>query len=221
VTGAPTRLSEHPDWRYLLRDIGEVYRGGSAGGSPIIRSHQRRVREALSRVIERDPAFADLAPEEKPVTAHLPRALDLGEDGPLRRFTQALRRVSPDLSWRYGYDKMPKTLSRRYAYAEMLGPTGPVLADTLILGLVLFAPGTVYPQHAHADIEESYVSVAGAWSENDGAVYAPGSLILNRSGQQHRLTVGDRAPCLLLYAWIGPPERLTAPGMAFSRKRPG
>lgn len=36
-----------------------------------------------------------------------------------------------------------------------------------------------YPQHSHTDIEESYISVAGAWSENDVAVYAPGSLIFN------------------------------------------
>ena len=84
------------------------------------------------------------------------------------------------LTWEFGYERVPKGLERKYAYCEILGPKGPVKADTLILGFVLFAPGTTYPQHSHKDIEESYVSIAGAWSENDTAVYAPGSLILNR-----------------------------------------
>ena len=212
------RLSEHPDWRYLLRDFDEVYRRSSAGGSAIIRAHQRRVRETLGRIIDADPEVAPRAGARKPVTEHLDRALDLGEIGPLGVMVRSVRRVSPLIDWEYGYEKLPKGLSRRFAYAELLGPNGPVVSHSLILGLVLFAPSTVYPQHAHEGIEESYVSLSGAWSENDAAVYAPGSLILNRSGQHHRLTVGDRAPCLLAYAWVGAPERLAAPGMRFSRR---
>jgi dimethylpropiothetin dethiomethylase len=122
------------------------------------------------------------------------------------------------LTWEWGYQQISKDLAKRYAYCEVLGPQGPVVADSLILGLVLFAPGTTYPRHSHTDIEESYISLGGAWSENDGAVYAPGSLILNRPGHEHRITIGDREPCLLAYAWVGPPERLTEPGMKFSKK---
>ncbi len=213
------RLSSAPDWRYLLRDFEDVYRRGSAGGSAVIRRHLRRVRETLSKIVETDPPLIDKPPAEKPVVAHLPRALDHGRFGPLGTMVRTIERLAPRLCWEYGYEKMPRSLARRYAYAELLGPNGPVAADGLILGLVLFAPGTIYPQHAHAEIEESYVSLSGAWSENDAAVYAPGSLILNRSAQQHRITVGDAAPCLLAYAWIGPPERLAAPGMTFSRAR--
>jgi dimethylpropiothetin dethiomethylase len=213
------RLRDRPDWRYLLRDVEEVYRRSSAGGSKVIRSHQRRVREALAKIVEADPEIQPRAPAEKPVVAHLPRALDLAVSGPLAGIGRTLARLAPELRWEYGYERMPRALAERYAYAELLGPNGPVMAETLILGLVLFAPGTVYPQHAHAEIEESYVSLAGAWSENDSAVYAPGSLILNRSDHEHRLTVGDRTPCLLFYAWIGPPSRLAAPGMTFRRER--
>jgi dimethylpropiothetin dethiomethylase len=216
---ANLRLSEAPDWRYLLRDFEDVYRRGSAGGSAVIRRHLRRVRETLSKIVETDPPLIAKAPSVKPVCAHLPRALDLGRFGPLGSMVRTVERLGPQLHWEYGYEKMPKALAKRYAYAELMGPTGPVVAESLILGLVLFAPGTVYPQHAHAEIEESYVSLSGAWSENDAAVYAPGSLILNRSAQEHRLTVGDRAPCLLAYAWVGPPARLAAPGMSFARKR--
>lgn len=215
------RLSDHADLGYLMREIDEVYRRGSAGGSRVVRAHQRKVREALAKAVEDDPAVLPVEPAEKPVTAHLARALDLGETGPLGGMCRTLSRIAPSLRWEYGYEKVPKALARRYAYAELMGPAGPVEARGLILGLVLFAPGTVYPQHAHAEIEESYISLAGAWSENDAAVYAPGSLILNRSGHEHRITVGDRAPCLLAYAWVGPPERLAAPGMVFSRPRRG
>jgi dimethylpropiothetin dethiomethylase len=111
---------------------------------------------------------------------------------------------------------VPEALARTYAYCEVLGPRGPVSAERLILGFVLFAPGTLYPEHSHRDNEESYVAVAGAWSENDMAVYVPGSLILNRPGAEHRITTADLDPSLLAYAWIGPEDRLAAPGMTFS-----
>lgn len=202
---------------YLLRDVDEVYRRSSAGGSKVIRRHQRRVRETLSRIIEADNCLVDVAPADKPVTAHLPRALELGAGGPLAQMARTIGRIAPRLAWAFGYEKMPRSLARRYAFSEIVGPSGPVASEALIIGLVLFAPGTVYPQHAHAEIEESYVSVAGAWSENDAAVYAPGSLILNRSNDQHRITVGDRDPCLLVYAWLGSAARLCAPNMTFSR----
>ncbi len=117
--------------------------------------------------------------------------------------SRALARVAGRLTWEYGYEKVPKALARKYAYCEILGPRGPICAERLILGFVLFAPSTTYPQHSHKDIEESYISVAGAWSENDAAVHAPGSLILNRPGLEHRITTGDLSPCLLAYAWTG------------------
>ena len=154
-----------------------------------------------------------------PVTAHLPRALDLGERAAMQGMARALRGVSGRLCWEHGYARMPRALARKYAYCEVLGPRGPVRTDRLILGFVLFAPTTTYPQHSHAGIEESYISVAGAWSENDAAVYAPGSLILNRAGDEHRITTGELDPCLLAYAWTGPPDRLSAPDMKLSPPR--
>ena len=100
--------------------------------------------------------------------------------------SRALERVSALLSWEYGYERVPKALARKYAYCEILGPRGPIRTGHLVLGFVLFAPNTTYPQHSHRDIEESYISVAGAWSENELAVYSPGSLILK--------SIGRRAP---------------------------
>lgn len=216
---ARNRLRDAPDWLYLLREFDTLYRQGSAGGSTAIRSHRRGVRDRLSSMIAANPALIDRAPEEKPVTAHFSRALDLGERGAMQGMARALREVRGALTWEYGYEKMPAVLSRKYAYCEVAGPRGPVPSDRLILGFVLFAPLTTYPQHNHEAIEESYISISGAWSENDAAVYAPGSLILNRSGEKHRITTGDLDPCLLAYAWTGSPEALAEPGMKLGARR--
>ena len=212
-------LSDSPDWLYLLREFEALYRHGSAGGSAAIRSHRKQVRDRLSAVIAANPALTPRAPEALPVTAHLGRALDLGERAVMQGMARALREVRDRLSWEYGYEKVPKALAKKYAYCDILGPKGPIVAERLVLGFVLFAPNTTYPQHSHDGIEESYISISGAWSENDGAVYAPGSLILNRPGTEHRITTGTMDPCLLAYAWTGPEARLAAPGMKLSPKR--
>lgn len=218
------RLYDSPDWIYLLREFDALYRYGSAGGSAAIRGHRKRVRDRLSACMARNPGLSERPPETKPVVAHFPRALDLGERAAMQGMARALREVRDVLTWEYGYDRVPKALGRKYAYCEILGPQGPVHCENLILGFVLFAPQTTYPQHWHDEIEESYISVSGAWSENNTAVYAPGSLILNSSGAEHRITTGDRDPCLLAYAWVGPPERLANPDMKLTpkgRPKPG
>lgn len=216
---AGARLADNPNWIYLMREFDALYRHGSAGGSSAIRSHRKRVRDRLSATMAKNPEFLSRGRETKPVTAHLPRALDLGERGAMQGMARALREIKEALTWEYGYDKLPKSLVAKYAYCEVMGPRGPVRSDQLILGFVLFAPNTTYPQHSHQEIEESYISVSGAWSENNAAVYAPGSLILNRSGDEHRITTGDRDPCLLAYAWTGPTERLEEPSMKMSSPR--
>ncbi|MGX9355069.1 dimethylsulfonioproprionate lyase family protein [Roseobacteraceae bacterium S113] len=218
-TTSTARLMEQPNWVYLLREFDALYRYGSAGGSTAIRGHRKRVRDRLSAAMATNPAILTREAEVKPVVAHFARALDLGERAAMQGMARALREVRDDLTWEYGYEKISKSLAQKYAYCEILGPKGPVVCETLILGFVLFAPNTTYPQHAHKDIEESYISISGAWSENNSAVYAPGSLILNRSGDEHRITTGDRDPCLLAYAWTGPTERLAQPDMKLTAPR--
>ena len=213
------RFRDDPDLVYLVRDYDAVYRRGSAGGSRVIRGHLRTVREAVSDVFEANPEVADRPLRALPVCAHLPRALHAGTRGPMADMSHSLLRVADRLHWEYGYERVPRGLTEKYGYCEVVGPRGPVLADDLVLGLVLFAPSTTYPQHHHADIEESYVAISGAWSENDAAVYAPGSLILNVAAHDHRITTGFSEPTLLAYAWVGPPERLRDPAMRFSSRR--
>ncbi|MGR6468104.1 dimethylsulfonioproprionate lyase family protein [Rhizobium sp. PAMB 3182] len=213
------QLRDVPDWAYLLQEFDSLYRQSSSGGSKAIRSHRKRVREALSAVIDSNPELIDRQPEQKPVTAHLGRVFEIAARAGVSRLSRTLERVSHLLTWEYGYQSVPKALAQKYAYCEILGPIGPIRSERLILGFVLFAPNTVYPRHSHHEIEESYISVAGAWSENEMAVYAPGSMVLNMPGHEHRITTGEHDPCLLAYAWIGPDERLAQPGMKFSKVR--
>jgi dimethylpropiothetin dethiomethylase len=213
------RLDDCPDWGYLLREFHELYRRGKAGGSAKIRAHQRVVREAIGRMIDANPPIFAREREDKPVTAHLKRAMDNGRQEPTRSIIRAIESIVPELCWLYGYEKVPQGLSKKYAYAELAGPQGPVFTEEVILGLVLFAPKCTYPAHSHDGLTESYYTLSGAVSENDDGVYAPGSLIFNPPGRMHRITVSDREPSLLCYAWHGPKPKLADQKMVFQRPR--
>jgi dimethylpropiothetin dethiomethylase len=212
-------LRDVPDWRYLLQEYDELYRYLPAGGSDRIKSHQRKVREAINRLLKKNAPLQPQPRAVKPVTAHLRRALDEGRQGVLAPVVRALDAVSDQLSWQYGYEKVPKGLANSYAYAELAGLGGPVFSEEIILGVVLFAPGCTYPAHAHKGITESYVCLSGAVSENHQGVYVPGSMIFNPPDHLHRITVGDREPALLAYAWIGEKVDLHAQKMVFTRMR--
>lgn len=211
-------LADNPDWRYLLRELDHLYRRQSAGGSKSIRGHQRDVRTRLNRAVESKPEVLDIEPAALPVCAHLSRAIDNGRAERTAPVVRAVANVRHLLRWQYGYARIPRGLKQKYGYAEFLGPDGPVQCDDLVLGLVLFAPRCTYPAHSHAGITESYVCLSGVSSENDAGVYAPGSMIFNPPGQQHRITTGDHEPCLLSYAWVGGKDALRNP-MVFSRRR--
>ncbi|MGR3502965.1 dimethylsulfonioproprionate lyase family protein [Pseudaestuariivita sp.] len=215
----PLTLPEAPDWHYLLSDFYELYRHLPAGGSTAIRGHQRQVRERIRKVMTSKAVVHRAEPVLKPAVRHLRRAFDLGKETQHAHFIRALEAVAEQLVWEYGYEKVPRGLSQKYAYAELAGPNGPVLTDQVILGLVLFAPGCVYPAHAHDGISESYICLSGAVSENDQGVYAPGSLIYNPPGRVHRITTAQNTPSLLCYAWTGDPEKLAHQKMTFTRPR--
>lgn len=217
----PQRLTDVPDWGYLLAEFDSAYRHRSAGGSKVIRSHMRVVRERLSRCVSIKPEVRFDAPATLPVCAHLARALDNGDRDTMSSMVRAVDKIKDALTWQYGYEKLPRHLTNRYAFADILSPNGPVVCDDLTLGLVLFAPKTTYPAHAHSGITESYICLSGATSENDAGVYVPGSLIINLPEHKHAITTSDREPALLAYAWTGAPEDLAHQTMVFSRRRNG
>lgn len=211
-------LNDCPDWRYLLMECYELYRHLDSGGSDLIRSHQRKVREAISRTMKANPEITIDTIADKPVTKHLKRALDEGKGHSHVSVIRSFESISDRLNWQYGYEKMPRALENKYAYAEICGPHGPVISDEVILGVVLFAPGCVYPSHAHDGITESYICLSGSVSENHQGVYSPGSMIFNPPSHTHRITVSRLEPALLLYAWVGEQDNLKKQEMVFSRK---
>lgn len=217
---AASFLLDHPNWHYVLQEFYLAYRFGPAGGSAEIRRHQRTVQSRLSRCLNGEPRLVPQAPEAKPVVAHLGRALDNGETDRMASFIRALAKITDELSWQYGYDRMPRSLQKKYAYAELLGPRGPIQCEDLILGLVLFSPKCTYPAHSHVEITESYLCLSGSLSENDAGVYPPGALILNQANREHAITTSDREPVLLAYAWTGPTEALQGFKMSFSGAKP-
>ena len=219
MSDSQATLKTLPDWGYLLREFYELYRYLPAGGSLKIRSHQRQVREAVNRVIRADARVAPQPRAEKPVTANLRRAIDQGLGDRMAGLVRTIDAVAGDFSWQYGYEKVPKGLATKYAYAEIAGPHGPVVTSEIILGVVLFAPDCTYPAHAHQGITESYVCLSGSVSENHQGVYVPGSMIFNPPEHQHRITVSAREPALLAYAWMGTADDLEYQKMRFSRSR--
>ena len=87
------RLKEYPEWLYLLQEFDALYRHGSAGGSPAIRGHRKRVRDRLSAAVASNAEIVARPCDTKPVIAHLPRALDLGERAAMQGMARALREV--------------------------------------------------------------------------------------------------------------------------------
>ncbi|MEM7056090.1 MAG: dimethylsulfonioproprionate lyase family protein [Pseudomonadota bacterium] len=216
-----TKLADRPDWVYLLREVRELYRLSGAGGSTKIRSHQRVVREGISKILANGTETVATECDNKPVTVHLRRAMDNGRAGSTWPIIRALDAILPELSWLYGYEKVPRGLAKKYAFAEIAGQRGPIISPGLTLGLVLFGPKCTYPAHAHDGLTESYYVLSGSVSENDEGVWAPGSLIFNPPGRMHRITVSDREPALLAYAWHGPKEKLASQKMVFTRTAKG
>ena len=192
-----------PLWRYVLQDYQALYRAGSAGGSAPILAHMADVAEALTKILAERPEPATTQEQFLPVAVHLQRALHGAEGFVTAHLARSISLVGEHLDWRYGYEEMPSDLQARFAFAEVVGPVGPIRHAGIKLGLVLFAPGTTYPTHSHAGITESYINISGYMSENDTGVYAPGSLIFNPPGHQHQITTAGEEPCLLAYAWTG------------------
>jgi dimethylpropiothetin dethiomethylase len=216
---AETKLSDRPDWCYVIREYYNVYRFGMAGGSKRIGGHMRTVQSRLSQVLTYDTELMIGAPERKPVCDHLGRSLGNGEQEKTQTFIRAIEKISPELSWQYGYGQMPTSLKKNYAYAEILGPNGPVVCNDLILGLVLFSPNCKYPAHSHHDITESYYCLSGHVSQNHAGVYPPGSMLFNQSGFEHLITTSLYEPVLLAYVWVGDAASLGGFEMTFTKKK--
>ncbi len=146
-------------------------------------------------------------PEDQPVCRYLAAALDSAEAGPAAAVAAAARPFAATLGWRPKYqvaDKLPD-FSRNFAYAEIVGPPGPVPSQDMRCGFILMAPHTLYPSHAHSAVE-LYLVLGGTAEWQRGAEpwarRPPGAFILHPSRIGHAMRSLDE-PLLALFAWHG------------------
>ena len=169
-----------------------VQRLGGLSGTPIVRAYP-----------------ADSGPP-LPILAQLPAALGVARDA-VPDLADPLEAMLPALNWTQNpnYRRHPPSVDflGRYGYAQFAGPSNiPTLAASgeLALGVLLLAPGTVYPAHAHP-AEEVYLPLAPArWQrgEEGWRDRRAGDLVHHPSGMVHATQAGE-APLLALYLWLG------------------
>ena len=135
-------------------------------------------------------------------------ALSVGEligDERTQPLLDALRPRMLAMPWRQNPTYTDESFLRRYAYCELLGPTGLIPHAKVSAGLLYLAPGTFYPPHAHP-AEEAYHLLAGAsdWQAGAGVMTrrSPGDRMEHPSGVSHAMRSGT-TPMLALYVWRG------------------
>ncbi len=148
-----------------------------------------------------------------PVRSHLEAATAAGLTGPAQQLTRAILPLLDSLHWCYGYPFDPRwpDLSRRVAFAQIIGGRGLLNDDGALLGLTLMAPWTHYPLHSHPAIELYLVLAGSADWRLEGERFQrkpPGALILHRGGAGHAMRTGA-GPLLALWVWRG--DLATAP----------
>ena len=167
------------------------------------------VREAFVAVPEAAAFLADwpdgrevreVKPVQLPVCRWLAGMGDAGVVGAVR--AAALR-----LQWRqtYGADDFGADFLAGYGWAEFIGLRGPVASERLACGVLLLAPGIIYPAHAHA-AAEVYLPISGVAEWQRGAEpFRPvpvGQAVHHAPWTPHAMRVGSE-PLAALYLWRG------------------
>jgi hypothetical protein len=129
-----------------------------------------------------------------------------GRDGPYREILERLAPVHASLPWVYHYaPRSPaEELADRIAFAELIGPDGPLWAPGCRVGFTVVAEQTAYPLHSHPAVE-LYLVLAGRaeWSTPTcNRRVPPGDLVLHRSDEPHSMRTSDE-PLLALWGWRG------------------
>jgi mannose-6-phosphate isomerase-like protein (cupin superfamily) len=110
------------------------------------------------------------------------------------------------LPWTYHYAARAgeETLATQIAFAELIGPDGPMSAPHSRVGFTLIAPNTSYPMHAHPAVELYWVMSGHALWETPTTkhIVPPGEFVLHRSNEAHAMRTFD-GPLLALWGWSG------------------
>ena len=103
-----------------------------------------------------------------------------------------------------------------YGFAEIIGKWGPFVSNHVRVGMVLWGPNIVYPQHRHK-AEEVYLIVAGSAmftiGQGNEAITGKkraGDVVRIPSNSLHGFTTSDE-PIAILAVWLADSEDLRAP----------
>jgi hypothetical protein len=183
-------------WRALFEHLAELL--GASG----------------SRVRDSELVAGTLPTAVQPVLRYLPRALDLA-DAQTREVCALLMTLRGALHWRQNASYIDTEFLDRYAYCELLGPSGHWRHADLALGLLLLGPGVTYPEHIHP-AAETYVVLSGdaEWRQGQGQwrQRRPGSVITHVSMEPHAMRT-TLEPLLAAYLWqdhLHEPARLVS-----------
>jgi quercetin dioxygenase-like cupin family protein len=133
------------------------------------------------------------------------RAVELGRNACVAGIATHLLPVHGSMPWVYHYPHaVDDDRSTRIAFAELIGPDGPLLAPDCRVGFTVMAPDTTYPMHCHPAVE-LYLVVAGnaRWqTPSRDRMVPPGEFVLHRSNEPHAMRTYDE-PLLALWGWTG------------------
>ncbi len=155
--------------------------------------------------------WTGVAPAHLPAADLLARLADL-TDETTRRFLNAFRTDADSRYWQRTYNEADAVVGanylRGYGFAEVIGPSGPIVSDRARAGLGIWDAGLTYPAHHHR-AEEVYLVLAGGaeFFLADGERWqcrpcGPGESVFVAGGRRHGFRTGAR-PMALFYAWQG------------------
>lgn len=149
------------------------------------------------------------APARLPVCRFWDEAMTLAGAGASAAVAAALEPLAGSLAWirnpNFTAEDMGRAFVDNFGYSDLVGPRGLLPSDAFALGVLLLAPHTTYPPHAHPALE-IYDVLGGTaeWRRGDApwTARSPGSLIHHPPGLPHATrTAGE--PMLALYLWRG------------------
>jgi len=192
--------------REFLAALGPVV---SNDGAETFEDLPDRLRDALiTRAVE---------PVSLPVVDSWLGAAVAGVPAQWAGLAEALLEAAPVLNWMRAYEHFhatPEVESFRghYAFAALAGPvfrgrTPPFLAEDLLVGFSIQAPGVTYPAHHH-ESPELYGVMNGELEWQVGVTWSTrraGDVVLHRSHESHAMVTGS-TPVLAWACWSRNPH---------------
>jgi len=177
-------------------------------------SADRRAVAPFERILAAVQASAAVTPPTQPlpVCRHFPAALAAGRGTAAAGLAGPLAELAAEAFWTQNpnYQRRPPSpgFLDGYGYFVLAGPAdGPpafVECTGLACGLLLLAPGTLYPAHRHPAAELYLPLTGGEWQRGEGAWRAEvaGAVIRHEPDEMHAMRAGE-TPLLAAYLWMG------------------